>query len=217
MSAPITSQLVDAAAAAVDAPGRVAFLDLAEPGVDAAVERLAAEGFTEAIAVPLLFTEAYHAKQDVPAAIAEAEKRHGVRIRVADVIGTGDDVADTVARHALAWSIEDRQGPVVLLAVGSSHADANASVQDLAERIGQRLDREVIAQFATCAPRAVDAIKASSGPGVLLPLFTAPGLLLDAAIDAANQHGWAYIPYLGAKLSAVVADRYRAALNSSAG
>lgn len=214
LSAPVTSQLVDAAAATVGVPGRVAFLDLADPGVDAAVERLAADGVTEAVAVPLLFTEAYHAKQDAPSALAAAAEKHGVQITLAAVIGTGDDVADTVARHATAWSIEDRRGPVVLLSVGSSHTEANASVQDLARRIGERLNREVTAQFATCAPRAVDAITASRGPGVLLPLFTAPGLLLDTAIDAANNNGWAHIPYLGAKLAPLVAERYRAALSS---
>ena len=49
-----------------------AFLDLAEPDFDRVVDRLVAEGFQEIVVVPLLLTEAYHAKVDVPQVIEAA-------------------------------------------------------------------------------------------------------------------------------------------------
>ena len=43
-----------------------AFLDLAKPSFDTVVDRLVKAGFDEIVVVPLLLTEAYHAKVDVP-------------------------------------------------------------------------------------------------------------------------------------------------------
>ena len=53
-----------------------AFLELAKPSFATVVDRLVQAGYDEIVVVPLLLTEAYHAKVDVPAAIAEATARH---------------------------------------------------------------------------------------------------------------------------------------------
>ena len=49
-----------------------AFLDLSKPSFDTVVDRLVKAGHDEIVVVPLLLTEAYHAKVDVPEAIAAA-------------------------------------------------------------------------------------------------------------------------------------------------
>src|SRR6187549_4019361 len=65
-----------------------AFLDLSKPGFDAVVDRLVKAGHDEIVVVPLLLTQAYHAKVDVPGAIAEATSRHpGVQIRATSILG----------------------------------------------------------------------------------------------------------------------------------
>ena len=52
------------------------------------VDRLVKAGYDEIVVVPLLLTEAYHAKVDVPEAIAAATARHeGLRIRATGVLG----------------------------------------------------------------------------------------------------------------------------------
>jgi sirohydrochlorin ferrochelatase len=53
-----------------------AFLELAKPSFATVVDRLVKAGYDEIVVVPLLLTEAYHAKVDVPAAIAAATERH---------------------------------------------------------------------------------------------------------------------------------------------
>ena len=65
-----------------------AFLDLARPTFDKVVDRLVKAGYDEIVVVPLLLVEAFHAKVDVPEAIAAATSRHpGLKIRATDVLG----------------------------------------------------------------------------------------------------------------------------------
>ncbi len=60
-----------------------AFLDHARPDLDSVVDRLAARGHTEIVVVPLLLTEAYHARVDVPEVVQAAANRHdALAIRV---------------------------------------------------------------------------------------------------------------------------------------
>jgi sirohydrochlorin ferrochelatase len=65
-----------------------AFLDHVGPSFDDVVDRLVAEGHQEIVVVPLLLSEAYHAKVDVPRAVTTASGRHdGVTIHATDVLG----------------------------------------------------------------------------------------------------------------------------------
>ncbi len=59
---------------------------LTRPDFQTVVDRLVNKGYDEIVVVPLLLTEAYHAKVDVPEAVAAATARHeGLKIR-ADVL-----------------------------------------------------------------------------------------------------------------------------------
>ena len=65
-----------------------AFLELSKPSFETTVAKLVRAGYDEIVVVPLLLTEAYHAKVDVPEAIAAATARHeGLRIRATKVLG----------------------------------------------------------------------------------------------------------------------------------
>ena len=203
-----TQDIARSAARIAGAPFADAYLDLAEPSVQARAAELAANQCPGAIAVPLLFTEAFHATSDVPAALNEAQAATGLPIHLAGIIGTGDDVLAVLAEQARAHTAQGQEhSPVVLLAVGSSRPEANAAVSDLAGRLGDVLGRRVQAGFATCAPRAADMITADE-PGLLLPLFTAPGLLLERTAASAAAAGWDTAGHLGAALGPLVAQRY---------
>ncbi len=82
-----------------------AFLDHSRPDLDSVVDRLVARGHTEIVVVPLLLTEAYHARVDVPEVVTAAAARHeGLGIRVAEVVGTDAallSVLDVRLREAL--------------------------------------------------------------------------------------------------------------------
>src|SRR3954451_11778509 len=71
-----------------DLKAEAAFLDLSKPDFHTVVDRLVRSGHDEIVIVPLLLTEAYHAKVDVPSAVAEATARHPhVRIHASAILG----------------------------------------------------------------------------------------------------------------------------------
>ena len=205
--------LMIAVGAAAGVPAHAAYLDLAEPDLGTVVAALAADGHRRAVVVPLLFTVAFHATVDVPEAVAEAAQATGVELVVADILGTGDDVA-RVLRGALDGAGVTSEVDALLFAVGSSRPEANAAVTDLAARLADGRGGDVRAAFGTCAPRVDDVLGELSPPVALWPLFLADGLLLDPLRNLADARGWPQVEPLGAQAAPLVMARYAAARNS---
>jgi sirohydrochlorin ferrochelatase len=200
-------------------PGLVAvpaFLDLSEPDLTAAVAALRDDlSIAEAIVLPLLFTEAYHATIDAPTAVRDAQATTGVSLRLGGILGMGEDVLLALEDSAAAAHIAAHEA-ILLLAVGSSNDDANAAVHDLADRWSRRRLGPVWAGFATTGePQAAACLERATRErrriGVV-PLFLAPGLLLDAAARAAMNIDAEVAEPLGTALAGLVLRRYDEAL-----
>ena len=71
----------------------MAFLDHAEPDLVQVSAQLAELGYNRAVVVPLLFTDAFHSRVDVPAQVKEAQDASGLAMSIARGVGTGDDLA----------------------------------------------------------------------------------------------------------------------------
>ena len=147
-----------------------AFLETSKPDFQTVVDRLVRAGFDEIVVVPLLLTEAYHAKVDVPEAIAEATARHpGLRIRATDVLGLEAcflEVLDVRMREALKASRVRELDALVLAAAGSSDPLANQAVARLARLWGTHHKLPVTAAYAAAAPPATgEAVRAFRGRG----------------------------------------------------
>lgn len=192
--AAVTIAQVMAATAALR-PGLIAvpaFLDLASPDLLEAVQQVQArDGAQQAVVLPLLFTEAFHATVDVPEAVAETADATGVELTVGGILGMGEEVLAALVDTAAAAGIGADDG-ILLLAVGSSRAAANQAVHELAARWSARRPGPVAAGFATMdtpeAPSAASVIRRLAGAGHrvgIVPLFLAPGLLLDQVADKA--------------------------------
>jgi len=175
-----------------------AFLELSEPGFDTAVEELVGAGYDEIVVVPLLLSEAYHAKVDVPSAIAAATSRHeGLRIRATDVLGLETaflDVLDRRLREALASARVRELDALVLAAAGTSDPLAVQSINRLARLWGSRHRLPTMAAFASASPPATgEAVRAFRGQGrrhiAVGALFLAPGMLYDRAAELALEAG----------------------------
>jgi sirohydrochlorin ferrochelatase len=205
-------QAIDALLAAVASlggvPARPAYLDLAPPDLTTVAAELAAAGQSTAVVVPLLFTEAYHARIDVPQTVAAAQAATGVDLRVTDVLGTGDDVLDLLLAE-LARAGVSATHSVLLYAVGSSDPRANAAVADLAARLAARRGRPAAVAYATCDPRPAAVVETLPDPVAVLPLFLADGLLLDPLRRLAAERGWPMTEPLGAAAADLVLTRYR--------
>jgi sirohydrochlorin cobaltochelatase len=212
---------MDTVAQAGGIPATYAFLDLAEPDLHTVAAAVVAAGHHRAVVVPLLFTVAFHSTVDVPQAVHAAAETSGLELTVADILGTGDDIADLLTA-GLADAGVSRDFSVMLYAVGSSNSAANAAVVDLAVRLQASRDPHegvsggrpaVRAAFATCSPRPAEVLDELHEPIAVLPLFLSDGLLLDPVRALAAERGWTMVEPLGERAAGVVLDRYRAAVH----
>lgn len=197
-----------------------AFLDHARPDLDSVVDRLVRRGHAEIVVVPLLLTEAYHARVDVPEVVQAAGERHeGLAIRVADVVGTDAGllaVLDFRLRGALRESRVRELDALVLAAAGSSDARANETVARLARLWGNRHHLPTSVAFASTAPPSTgEAVRGWRRQGrrhvAVGSLFIAPGKLPDRAEELALEAGAVAVSApLGAheELSRVILARY---------
>lgn len=199
-----------------------AFLELSEPALDDLVDRLVGAGVRGVVVVPLLLTEAYHARVDLPAAVdGVASSRPGLHIRRAEVLGTDDvllDVLDDRVAAAAGWTGPRVGDALVVAAAGSSDARANGQVAALAHRWGLRHGLPARAAFASSTrPDPAEAVRDLRGAGhrrvAVGQLFLAPGLLADRAAQRAREAGAVAVAEpLGADpvVAALVLERFDA-------
>jgi sirohydrochlorin ferrochelatase len=175
-----------------------AFLDLCKPGFQTVVDRLVRAGFDEIVVVPLLLSEAYHARVDVPTAVAEATARHeNVQIRATKILGLEPvflDVLDRRMREALCTARCRELDALVLAAAGSSDPLANQLVTRLARQWGARHRLPTVAAYASASPPATgEAVRRFRAEGrrhvAVGSLFLAPGNLPDRAAELALEAG----------------------------
>jgi sirohydrochlorin cobaltochelatase len=125
---------VAAAVAALlpDLPVELGFLEVIGPTIAEALARLAARGCRDVVAAPLLLFAAGHAKRDVPEAIAEGARAHGLRVRQADPFGCIGEIAElsrTRRREALAGLVAVPAAETVLVMIGRGSSDPGAVAQ----------------------------------------------------------------------------------------
>ena len=175
-----------------------AFLELSRPSFHPVVDRLGRAGFDEIVVVPLLLTEAYHAKVDVPSAVAEVTARHPtVKVRATSILGLEAcflEVLDERLRAALSAARVRELDALVLAAAGSSDPLANQTVARLARIWGAHHRLPVTAAYASSTPPATgEAVRAFRGEGrrhiAVASLFLAPGFLPDRAAELALEAG----------------------------
>ena len=78
-------------------PGsRIAYMELAEPSIDAVVAEGVENGTRTFTIVPLFLAAGRHLRKDVPGMIAELEKAHDVSITLAAPIGENPELGDAI-------------------------------------------------------------------------------------------------------------------------
>ena len=98
------AQKLKAARATGDAAGPVslAFLELMEPDLPAAVADLVDQGCDVITVVPVFFGQGGHVRKDLPDAIERCRALHaGVEIRCAVAVGEDEAVLDALAQYCL--------------------------------------------------------------------------------------------------------------------
>jgi sirohydrochlorin ferrochelatase len=206
---------------------RLSFLDLSAPRLPDVLDAVAADGHRRAVVVPLLLGHAFHASVDVPGAVTKAAARlPGLDITISPVLGGHDGLSTATLRRltAVTGPLHDPGLGVVLAAIGSSHAPANAAVADLVAAWTRRFGwHGGSAAFATTvAPTVTDAVAALRAGGArrvaVAQWILAPGLLPDRIVRDATAAGAPVATALGADPGVVraVLDRYHDAAAESA-
>ncbi|TSD46532.1 sirohydrochlorin chelatase [Rhodococcus sp. KBS0724] len=232
---PRSARVIAAAVAALrearpDLDVRLAFLDLNAPSIDQVLDGVAVEGYTQAVVVPMLLGNAFHARVDLPGLLAAAALRHPqLAVTQSDVLGRDVRLAEAVRERILEAGAhpDDPSVGVALAAVGSSDADANAATTELAAVLlaGTNWSGVRICFATSAEPTVAQAISALEHDGaeriVVAPWFLAPGLLTDRLSTAATAafHGTVFADTIGAHtlLVETMIDRYTTALGTLPG
>lgn len=193
---------------------RVAFCEHSTPNLPDVLRETAAGDGGDTIVAPLLLASAYHARIDIPAMIAES----GVEVRVAATLGQDSRLVQVLGERlsSAGASRFDPELGVVVVAVGSSHAAANAQTAMITAPLS-RGTRWAGVEFAFATegpqpsvPEAVERLRARGATKLMIaPWFLAHGRITDRVAAYAAQAGIAMAEPLGAHrlVAATVLDR----------
>lgn len=174
----------------------------------------------QAVVAPLLLADAYHARVDIPAMIADSGAAQQ-SIRQAGVLGEDDRLVQVMRERLSELGVGRLDGGVgvLVVAVGSSHAEANARTERVAGALATGARWATATAFATgphpSLAEAADSLRSRGARElVLAPWFLAPGRITDRLADYARQHDIPMAQPLGAHrlVAATVLDRFDRAL-----
>ena len=208
------------------------FIEFAEPGLDPALDRLAAALPRQVVAVPLVLLGAGHLKDDGPAALARARNRHPVtRFQYARDLGIHPlvlAVAEERARGAVSsLGTAPQDTAIVLVGRGSTDPDANGDLYKVARLLwdGRGFGAVEPAFVSLAEPAVPAALDRCNRLGfrhvVVVPYFLFTGLLVDRI--GAQVADWSAThpdvravpgPHLGPdrRIAQLVLERYEEAL-----
>lgn len=156
----------------------VAFLDHNRPTLQETVDALPVAE-SDVVVVPMLLSQAFHAKSDIPAAVRTL--RSNRRVRCTEPVGSVDALPLAAAAGL--------EGPIVLAFSGTSDPVARMDLEALAARVSLRLGTTVGIGYVTQGePDVASEIRAIDAKSVLcFTLF--PGMFTDRIHAAAAEAG----------------------------
>jgi sirohydrochlorin ferrochelatase len=160
-----------------------AFLQHDQPDLTARCRQLADAGHSDVVVVPMLITPAFHARVDVPAAVDDAVTSTGLRVALADPVGTDPLLIDALHRQL-------PSGPVVLAAAGTGDPAAKQRLEAAAATWAERRSAPVVVGYASqttpAVTAAIAALESATGSEVAVASFVLyPGVLPDRIVAAA--------------------------------
>ncbi|GIH99700.1 sirohydrochlorin chelatase [Planobispora takensis] len=200
---------------------RAAYLDHSAPTLAGALS-----GLTEAAVLPLLLTEAYHSRVDIPGALAEvATRQPRLRVHRGTTLGPHPLLTDALERRLTEAGVAagDPETAVVLFSAGSSDRRANATVAAIAADWSARRGWwSVSAAYASAAEPAPEQevrrlLEAGAPRVVVSPYLLAPGYFADRTRERTLAAGAQIVAdVLGAapEVASVLLERYEQALGA---
>jgi sirohydrochlorin ferrochelatase len=192
-----------------DVEVRVAFCEQNSPNL----RDVLAETGRDAVVVPLLLADAYHARVDIPAMISES----GSSATQADVLGEDERLVAVLRQRLTHAGISrlDHGVGVLVTAVGSSRQKANAYTATVADHLVAHTNWTATTAFATGPqPTLAEAEATLRDRGatrmIIAPWFLAHGRITDRVAEYARAHGISMAQPLGPHrlVAETVLDRF---------
>lgn len=196
---------------------RVAFCERSTPNLRDVLATLRGP----AVVTPLLLASAYHARIDIPAMIREAESS---AVRAA-TLGEDPRLVSVMRERLSALGIHpsDEGVAVLVVAVGSSHAAANARTATVAVQMARGTSWSTATAYATGpysgVAREIELMRRRDVQRIVLaPWFIAPGVITDRVAALADAAGIEMAEPLGSHRSVArtVLDRFDQAISARA-
>ncbi|MGO1974710.1 MAG: sirohydrochlorin chelatase [Propionibacteriaceae bacterium] len=197
----------------------VACLNHSRPSVNTVVGKLARKRVEEAVLVPLLLSDAFKARVEVPAAVAQAKAAHpSVRLLASRPIGPEASllsIVDQRLREALrARQVTELDG-LVLSAAGSSDVRSNALIARRARQWASHHRLPCLTAFTSHGMSAGEAVASLQAQGrrhiAVGSWFLTPGQLFARQAEQAYATGAVAVAGpLGAEepIARIALDRY---------
>lgn len=198
------------------------FIELAEPDLDTALDKLVADGARSVVAVPLVLLGAGHMKNDGPAVLARGRARHpAIDFAYARDLGIHPSVL-AVAEARIKQAVGDADPAttgVVLVSRGSTDPDANADLSKVARLLQDSrglafVEPAFVSLAQPDVPTAIDRCRRLGAERVVVvPYFLFTGVLVERIGEQARAHGATVGAHLGAdpRVADLVIERYREA------
>lgn len=196
----------------------VAFCENSEPNLRDVLNGLNGP----AVVTPLLLASAYHARIDIPGIIAEANTGRRARIVQADALGEDPRLVEVMRQRLAELRVrpECSETGILVVAVGSSHAAANARTATLADSLTDGAGWagvRVAHATGTHSPvsEGIAELRALGAHRIVVaPWFIAPGRITDRVASVAETERVEMAEPLGAhRLVAMTAlDRFARAV-----
>lgn len=151
-------------------PVVAAFLDHEGPGLAAAVDGIAGE----VVVLPLLLSSAFHARVDVPAAVALTTRP----VTLLAPLGHPPALLDELLLRAT--------GPAVVVAAGTRIAEERDAFGTAVAEASRRTGVSAVAAYATGVGLPIEGALVEGA--VVVPWLLAPGRLLDSVLERSRGH-----------------------------
>jgi sirohydrochlorin cobaltochelatase len=203
----------------------LAFLELAEPTIEASVSRLVEQKIGRLVVAPFLLFAAAHAKEDIPATVRSALVAAGVPqlpLVQTEPLGLQESILDLATERFLD-AADPRIAPadtcLLLIGRGSRDKEATADMRKFGELLHQRLGlgQTQVGFLAMAQPSAQDLISAvaKSNSSAINQIIIQPHLLFHGELlerlksyvsevsASVPERAWRISPVLGEETSSL--------------
>jgi sirohydrochlorin ferrochelatase len=206
----------------------VGFLEMTDPPAGPVLDGLAAAGCRRVVVLPLVLLGAGHAKNDVPAVVLEARRRHpGIPVHFGSQLGVRRDLVEVLGGAITGAGGADL--PLLVIARGTSDPDANGDAHKVSRLLGEWTGAPFVhtAFTGVTTPRVADGLAVFDRLGyrrmAVAFWFLCTGVLVEraradiAAFSAATGVEVVDAGYLGPdpRLVPAVVERYEEALRGA--